>query len=1680
MRLLFSLLCLASLPLQAAPPVLSAEPQDQQVEFGDNAVLSVTASGSNLSYQWYKGQSGNLSSPVLGAVGPLMLSLPLAADSSFWVRVSNADGAVNSPAADITVAPMVPATLKGTGFVRNQAVSTPVSLVRDVVRVVGGRYHAHFIKSDGSLWGLGGNSSAQLGDGTSTHRYNPVPVTLTGVMQIAAGDEHTIFLTADGSLWAAGSNNDGQLGDGTGISRGTPKKITGGVARIAAGGYKTFFIRTNGSLWGMGSNYGGELGDGTTIPRYSPVKIADGVVNVTSGGRHAMFIKSDGSLWAMGQNDHGQLGNGNNTVVWQGPVSVATGISRVAAGPVYTLILKQDGTLMGTGYNGSGQLGIGSTTSTTTPSVCTTGVRGISTQQDHCLFLKDDNSLWGMGWNPQGQLGDGTTVTRTLPVPIASGVSGMAAGGSFSYFLDATPQITGQDAPVASLVNDGLVLRVVVAGPGPFSYQWFTGAAGDTTQPIAGAVTSVYAVPAASIGQPHWVRITNAYGSKDSAAVVPANAETQPVVTTQPQPQAVGYGENATFTVAATGTGLGYQWYAGPAGDTSAPVAGATGAMLVTPPLSTLTSFWVRVTNLSGSGDSIAATATVTPATTGRLMGSGDNSWGQLGVPSNTPQPAQVASGILDMTTNVDHGLILTATGELFATGRNYYGQLGDGSTTDRYTPVLIASSVARVATGYSHSLFVKTDGTLWGVGLADGGQLGDGGGYYSRTTPIQVATGVADISCSNYSSQILRTDGTLWQTQVSTDYEVPDWTLVATGVVRARGGWDRYFIKADGSLWGRGYDNYGQIGDGPEVTGETPVLVATGVRKMSAGQYHSLFIKNNGTLWAAGYNFFGQLGDGTTTNRPTAFQLATNVVDAAAGNSHSLFVKTDGTMWSMGYPGSGRLGGNYNSNTTLPGLAATGVSKVVAGSSHSWWMDARAELAGQPADAVILTGQQATLSVLPGGPGPFTYQWFAGETGDQSAPLAGATSSSFQTAPLAVTTKFWLRVGNAYGTANSRTVTVTVAVQPVITIEPDQYSVLTGSQALYSVAATGGALSYQWYRGTPGNTSNPVAGATSPVLGLSALSGAPAVWVRVTNLAGTVDSHGATAMAPLRVPGTVSGMGRNTFGPLADGTTQQRRTPVLSMRDVVKISAGIDHSLFLKADGSLWGSGTSYSGELGTGSSINQNLLPIPIMTGVADMSAGGFTLILKQDGTLWATGTNDYGAHSGAPSAPRFTPVQVNSGVSRIAAGSFHSLVVKNDGSLWAYGGNSDGQLGNGSSSNPGQPVHLADSVVDVAAGSGHSLFLKNDGTLWATGYSQIGSVSISYEPILVARDVVACSAGRQFSHFIKNDRSLWAVGRNEFGMLGTGNKNSQPAPVRVMEDVASVSCGFDHTCIVKLDRTVWTVGRNDQGQLGTGDLTSRSTPVMIAAGVSSSAAGSSQSLFIDLKPLITRQPVSLNAQAGSETSLDLEIHSSVPATIQWYRGRSGDTSRPITGATGSILTLPSPLTGTYYWARVSNEWGWRDSAAAAVTLPGMGSTDWQEWAFNAGLNESNLSPETDADGDGLANVLERAFDTSPLLPSPEGLPVATLAFRNGQTYLDLVYRRSNSGSPDIGYQWSPDLITWSTFYPVSNGGPGSGSLSLLNSNVDGDGSASLYRISRSLRSWETVGFLRLEVTE
>ena len=135
------------------------------------------------------------------------------------------------------------------------------------------------IKTDGTLWTWGSNSFGAIGDGTTTARSSPGTVFGGGTnwSRIAGGCEFSLAIKTDGTLWTWGFNSSGRLGDGSYTSRSSPGTVFGGGTnwcRVDAN-EAGMALKIDGTLWTWGPN-GGLLGDGTSFARNSPGTTAGG------------------------------------------------------------------------------------------------------------------------------------------------------------------------------------------------------------------------------------------------------------------------------------------------------------------------------------------------------------------------------------------------------------------------------------------------------------------------------------------------------------------------------------------------------------------------------------------------------------------------------------------------------------------------------------------------------------------------------------------------------------------------------------------------------------------------------------------------------------------------------------------------------------------------------------------------------------------------------------------------------------------------------------------------------------------------------------------------------------------------------------------------------------------------------------------------------------------------------------------------------------------------------------------------------------------------------------------------------------------------------------------------------------------------------------------------------------
>ncbi len=86
-----------------ALPSIETQPQSVVVLYLTSPVLNVVAHGGELTYQWYEGQTGDISTPLAEADEKSVTIDAIEFTRSFWVRASNGVGHVDSDTATLTV-----------------------------------------------------------------------------------------------------------------------------------------------------------------------------------------------------------------------------------------------------------------------------------------------------------------------------------------------------------------------------------------------------------------------------------------------------------------------------------------------------------------------------------------------------------------------------------------------------------------------------------------------------------------------------------------------------------------------------------------------------------------------------------------------------------------------------------------------------------------------------------------------------------------------------------------------------------------------------------------------------------------------------------------------------------------------------------------------------------------------------------------------------------------------------------------------------------------------------------------------------------------------------------------------------------------------------------------------------------------------------------------------------------------------------------------------------------------------------------------------------------------------------------------------------------------------------------------------------------------------------------------
>jgi hypothetical protein len=749
--------------------------------------------------------------------------------------------------------------------------------------------------------------------------------------------------------------------------------------------------------------------------------------------------------------------------------------------------------------------------------------------------------------------------------------------------------------------------------------------------------------------------------------------------------------------------------------------------------------------------------------------------------------------------------------------------------------------------------------------------------------------------------------------------------------------------------------------------------------------------------------------------------------------------------------------------------------------------------ITAQPQSLTNVTGAAATFSATATGSPPLGYQWrLNGVNLSNGGRISGARTNTLSVTNVESvdTGSYTLVVSNAAGIVTSAVATLTVISPPSITAQPVSQSIVAGSNASFSVIATGTSpLSYQWLlNGTNLADTSQIGGSSSSTLSILNVqpTNAGGYSVVVTNVAESVTS--AVVVLTVVVPGSclvpptglvawwpgdgnanditgtnngtlqgdatanTAGMVAQTFG--FDGTNsyvQILDSPVLKPTNLT-VEAWVN---FSGLDSAL--SGTAPAGDQYIVFKQNSltyyfegySLEKYRLANGDAFMftvgSASGLEVVLLSK-TLVSTSV---WYHVAAVRGSNFMQLYVNGKLE----GQTNVSFAQNYGTLPLYFGTShetywDGKLkgrldevslyNRALSSNEVATIYAAGAAGKCKVVSGLTITSQPQSQTLAAGSSATftvaaaGAAPLNYQwqfngtnlsgatgTSLILAGVQPANAG-SYRVVVTNATASLTSAVAILTVLLPPVIAAQP---QSLTNVAGTLANFTATATGsaplgyqwQLNGTNLANGGRISGartnslsitNVQPTDAGSYALVVSNAVGVATSAVAT---LAVSGPPVITGQPASQNAAAGSAVTFSVTATGTSPLSYQWrFNGTD------LVGATNTRLTLPAvqPANGGSYTAVVTNSVGSATSSVAVLTvLPAAGT-----------LTINGAQTYQTIDGFGV-NANHRSWTNNELQPVLDAL-----IDQAGMTLFHVIFDNNNWEATNDNSD--PNVMNW-TYY-------------------------------------------------
>ena len=857
-----------------------------------------------------------------------------------------------------------------------------------------------------------------------------------------------------------------------------------------------------------------------------------------------------------------------------------------------------------------------------------------------------------------------------------------------------------------------------------------------------------------------------------------------------------------------------------------------------------------------------AARAGMLPDEDGRVWAVGNNAQGGLGLGDTTSRNKYTLVNALEGVANIvasstsgysgdsdwEQTILLDDTGNVWTCGQNTQGQLGQDDSNARYIPTLVTIniysgvSITEVSCGTGMALALDSTGQIWGCGANANqyraGNLSDVTSNIYTFVPSMPDGGphVFDsIDAGWQHSLALENDGRIWSTGANLNGRTGQGTDTGTTA-----GWTLC----------------------PDGTTSDQSISTVSITQISVGESHSIARDSTGNVWVTGYNNNGQLGLGDSTDRNIFERVTSNVnvnqgvtsYKIAAGVGRSYVLDTNGRMWGCGYNVNGEFGNPpYTAtistftradagpiaNKSITDFALSGYgSPIVRTSDNEYWVTGFNEFGqlgtGDTQNRLAYT-KLLDFNATPPPDYGYTRSLLLENTETGKGPSIEFKNSD------AVSSRIQMEDG-ASGKLNIGF--VDASFDPKLS-GGDGAQLYPFQERAQSNTMTRGVTINQ-AGGTMvagGSTSN--VGFNTPIFS----SGLPGT----ANYGRAASFWYSGASLFVTTEGKVYVGGDNVDGSSGDGTTGdafvwKESTPASSY-PIVAFSAGNAYNIVLDAKGQLWGSGRNTYGQLGVGDTDNRTTWTAVSGTGNQAVACGyEATYRITDDSTLEACGRGlsyrlGTGNQTDQSSFVASTSGDLGSSkVKSVWGNSGSAFVIRADDVLLAVGNNGDAHLGVGTAGVDVQtwtavtdtnfsgetPVQLS-SIYDGGADI-HAMMVTAEGNIYGCGastYYQTGlnsttDVSVFTQCTGDIRNVTVTrvSTTRYASICLDSTGNVWITGRYVANGNPSDDDNTEFTKVTLPAEfysktIVNVMGGHDNTFYaVDSEGTLWGVGSRIRG--------------------------------------------------------------------------------------------------------------------------------------------------------------------------------------------------------------------------------------------------------------------------